>query len=86
MNLGLLLAGSNTQLSAMKQRFHRDTNEVIASLCACNGSASNNQKSELEIAEYLKKENYLFSVQEMKKILHFCTEIGFYPISHTENQ
>ncbi|HLD01017.1 MAG TPA: hypothetical protein VJC39_04685 [Candidatus Nanoarchaeia archaeon] len=36
----------------MKQRFHRDTNEVIASLCACNGSASNNHKSELEIAEY----------------------------------
>jgi len=36
----------------MKQRFHRDTNEVVASLCALQRTTSNNQKSELEIAEY----------------------------------
>ncbi|HLD01141.1 MAG TPA: hypothetical protein VJC39_05335 [Candidatus Nanoarchaeia archaeon] len=28
------LTGFDTPLSVMKQRFHRDTNEVIASLCA----------------------------------------------------
>ncbi|HLD00494.1 MAG TPA: hypothetical protein VJC39_02010 [Candidatus Nanoarchaeia archaeon] len=38
----------------MKQRFHRDTNEVIASLCACNGSASNNQKSDFRISVFIR--------------------------------